>query len=132
MSADLPASHLDLLSQPLPATLATIGADGQPQLTALWFLLDDGLIKISLNSSRQKLKNLQSRQIATLFIIDPENTQRTLEVRAEVELVKDTNYEFTDRVIAHYGNLFDPRDVDRPGEERWIVTLHPTRVNAKN
>jgi PPOX class probable F420-dependent enzyme len=130
MSTEFPASHLDLLSSPHVGALSTIGADGIPQVTALWYLLDDGVVKISLNSSRQKLKNLQARPIGTLFIIDPANPGRTIEIRANVELTRDVDYEFTDRVIANYGNLFNARDIDRPGEQRWVVTLHPTRVNV--
>ena len=35
-----PESHQDLLKAEV-ATLATIGHDGYPQVTALWFLFDD-------------------------------------------------------------------------------------------
>jgi PPOX class probable F420-dependent enzyme len=130
MSTDFPASHLDLLSSPYTGVLSTIGSNGTPQVTALWYLFDEGVVRISLNSSRQKLKNLQARPIGTLFIIDPSNAGRTIEIRAHVELTRDIDYEFTDRVVAHYGNLFAAREIDRPGEERWIVTLHPTKVNV--
>jgi PPOX class probable F420-dependent enzyme len=130
MSAEFPASHLDLLTSPNTAALSTVGKDGVPQVTALWYLLDDGLVKISLNSSRQKLKNLQATPIGTLFIIDPSNPGRTIEIRANIELTPDVDYEFTDRVIANYGNLFNARDIDGPGDQRWVVTLHPTRVNV--
>ena len=36
----VPASHLDLLETPT-AILGTIGPDGRPQLTAIWYLVDD-------------------------------------------------------------------------------------------
>jgi general stress protein 26 len=56
----VPESHQDLLKADV-AMLATIGQDGYPQVTALWFLLDDdGTIKLSLNTTRQKVKNLQA------------------------------------------------------------------------
>ena len=38
----LPDSHQDLLDARGAAALATIGADGQPQVTAVWFIVDDG------------------------------------------------------------------------------------------
>jgi hypothetical protein len=53
----IPQSHEDLL-QLEAASLATIGPDGFPQVTALWFLYEDGKIKISLNETRQKTKKL--------------------------------------------------------------------------
>src|SRR5262249_40352840 len=52
-----PESHRDLLDAPV-AMLATQSANGYPQVTALWFLYEDGEIKLSLNTARQKVKNL--------------------------------------------------------------------------
>jgi hypothetical protein len=40
-----PESHLDLLDQQV-ASLATIDDDGFPQLTEVWFLLDQGELKL--------------------------------------------------------------------------------------
>lgn len=48
----IPESYQDLLKTDV-AMLATIGQDGYPQVTALWFLCDDGTIKLSLNTARQ-------------------------------------------------------------------------------
>ena len=48
-----PDSHKDLLDAQV-ATLATLGGDGAPQLTEVWFLHDDGEVKLSLNSGRLK------------------------------------------------------------------------------
>ena len=58
--ANIPASHHDLLRNDV-AVLTTIGSDGFPQVTALWFLADEqGTVRLSLNTSRQKVKNLQT------------------------------------------------------------------------
>jgi len=63
--ATIPDSHRDLLDAPV-ATLATVGADGRPQLSAVWFLADDDGVRLSLNNSRQKTKNLNNNSAATL------------------------------------------------------------------
>lgn len=45
-----PETHHDLL-QTNVAMLATIGRNAYPQVTAIWFLLDDdGMIRLSLNT----------------------------------------------------------------------------------
>ena len=127
----IPESHRDLL-QTSVALLTTIGADSYPQTTALWFLYDDdGLIKLSLNNSRQKSKNLLANPQATFFIIDPANPGRTLEVRARAEVAPDADYAFATKLGAKYGGA-DLRRMDRPGERRFVVTLYPVRVNAIN
>jgi hypothetical protein len=50
--------------------LATIGPDGFPQVTALWFLYDAaaGVVRFSLNTTRQKTKNLRARPAAAFLV----------------------------------------------------------------
>jgi PPOX class probable F420-dependent enzyme len=124
----VPESHRDLLRAPV-ATLATVGRDGYPQVTALWFLLDeDGQVKLSLNTTRQKLKNLRAHPECTLFILDLANPARTLEIRARAELSPDPDYAFADKLGRKYGA--DLRRMDRPGEGRVVVILRPIKINA--
>jgi len=123
-----PETHRDLLKTDV-AILATIGPDGYPQVTALWFLLDeDDEVKLSLNTSRKKVKNLQTHPECTLFILDRANPLRTLEIRARAELSLDEDYSFADKVGNKYG--MDLRAIDQPGEQRVVVTLRPIKVNA--
>jgi len=123
-----PETHHDLLKSDV-AMLATVGRNGYPQVTAIWFLFDDdGMIRLSLNTARQKVKNLQARPECTLFIIDRANPGRTLEVRAHAELTPDPDYVFADRLGHKYGA--DVRKMDQPGEQRVAVTLRPVKVNA--
>jgi PPOX class probable F420-dependent enzyme len=126
--AIIPASHRDLLERCPIVTLATLGPDGFPQVSALWFLVDDGVIVASLNTSRQKVKNLERDPRATLFFIDPDNPYRTLEIRARAEITPDPDYAFADRVGAKYGaNL---RENDRPGETRVVIRFIPVKTNT--
>lgn len=127
----IPETHRDLLQTDV-AMLTTVGADGYPQTTALWFLLDDdGLIRLSLNSARQKTTNLRANPQVTFFVLDRANPMRTLEVRARAEVAPDPDYAFATKLGAKYGGV-DLRQMDRPGEERVVVTLRPVRVNAIN
>ena len=64
----IPESHRDLLDGEF-ATLATVGADGRPQLTEVWFLSEDGSVRVSINTSRQKPKNLSANPACTLFLL---------------------------------------------------------------
>jgi PPOX class probable F420-dependent enzyme len=128
MQAEVPESHKDLLQAPV-AVLATNGRGGQPQVSALWFLYDDDQIKLSLNNSRQKLKNLQRDPRCTLFILDPQNPYRTLEIRARAELTPDPDYALSAKVSQKYDNA-DFRKMDQPGQSRYLVTLEPLKYNT--
>ncbi len=127
MTATIPDSHLDLLSSDT-AILATVGPDGRPQLSAVWFLADGQTIRISLNSSRQKVKNLRDRTGLTFFILDPSRHSRYLEIRGDAEISEDPDYVFADLVGPKYGA--DLRTFDGPGQSRVVVTVRPVRVNA--
>jgi PPOX class probable F420-dependent enzyme len=127
--APFPESHQDLLNAAV-AMLATIGQDGYPQVTALWFLFDDdGVIKLSLNTTRQKVKNLQAHPECSFFILDTANPYRTLEVRARAEITPDLDYAFAMKLGAKYGGA-DLSTNDRPGETRVVVALQPIKVNT--
>jgi PPOX class probable F420-dependent enzyme len=128
----IPDSHKDLLQAEV-GILATVGKKGFPQVTALWFFYDetDGLVKISLNTVRQKVKNLRNNDQCTFFVLDTANTGRWLEIRARAELTPDPDYKFAERVSPKYGGV-DFRKIDKPGETRVRVTLHPVKVNVRS
>jgi PPOX class probable F420-dependent enzyme len=122
-----PQSHRDLLDAQF-ATLATVDREGLPQLTEVWFLHYDGELKLSLNSSRAKTKNLQERPACALLILDVANPYRYLEVRGRARLEADDDYTFADRVGEKYDA--DLRRHDGPGETRVVVTVEPVKVHA--
>jgi PPOX class probable F420-dependent enzyme len=124
----VPESHADLLRTDV-VMLATFGPDGYPQVTATWFLLDDdGLVKLSLNTTRQKVKNLQAHPECTAFFLDLANPYRTLEIRARAEIHPDDDYTFADKMGKKYGA--DLRTMDQPGQKRVVIVLQPVKVNT--
>ena len=124
----VPDAFADLLDTPI-ATLATIGPDGRPQLSAVWFLHEDGELKVSLHATRQKTKNLRRNPAINLFVLDPQNPMRYLEVRGDADIADDTDYAFATRVGAEYGGA-DLRQLDGDDQRRVVVTVRPTRVVA--
>jgi PPOX class probable F420-dependent enzyme len=122
-------THGDLLGAPGIAILSTITPAGAIQSTALWYLVDGGELKISLSDARKKLRNLQGNPNATFFLLDPANPFRFVEIRATVTIEPDTDFAFRSKVGAQYGA--DIASFDKPGDQRFVVTLHPTTVNAQ-
>ena len=124
----VPEAFRDLLEAPI-ATLGTIGPDGRPQLSAVWFLADGDELKVSLHARRQKKKNLRRNPAVNLFILDPQNPMRYLEVRGDAELTDDPDYAVATKVGAKYGGA-DLRQVDGDDQHRVVVTISPRRVVA--
>ena len=84
-------------------------------------------MKISLNTARQKVKNLQADPKASFIILEPENSYKYLELRGDAEVAPDDDYAFADKLGAKYGGA-DLRERDHPGDTRVVVTIKPTRV----
>jgi PPOX class probable F420-dependent enzyme len=124
----IPDSHRDLLDGQF-ATLATIGANGIPQLTEVWFLYDEGEVKTSLNTARLKTRNLRKRPECSLFLLDLTNPYRYVDIRGRAQIEPDDDYTFATKLSAKYGGA-DLREHDGPGESRVVVTIVPDNVFA--
>jgi PPOX class probable F420-dependent enzyme len=127
MTSSVPDSHLDLLAASV-ATLATVGPDGRPQLSAVWFLAEKGVVRVSLSTSRQKTRNLQANPAVNLFILDLANPFRYLEIRGDAQIEPDDDYSFASMVGSKYSA--DLREMDGPGQSRVAVTIRAARINA--
>jgi PPOX class probable F420-dependent enzyme len=125
----IPESHQDLVSTAgRVGTLSTVGADGTPQVTALWYLLDGDVVRMSVVRSRQKTKNLLAHPQATMFFSDPSNPYRTLELRGTVSVEDDADVTFLGRLLSNYGTDLDSFPGEK--EDRVVLTLTPTHATT--
>jgi PPOX class probable F420-dependent enzyme len=129
LTPTVPESHRDLLDSRF-ATLATVGPDGRPQVSEVWFLAEDDAVRVSLNVTRQKTKNLVANPVISVLLLDLANPLRYLELRGDAEVTPDDDYSFADRLAAKYGEGVDLRQMDAPGQTRVVVTVKPVRVVA--
>jgi PPOX class probable F420-dependent enzyme len=124
----IPDTHTDLLDAQV-ASLTTLGSDGGPQSSIVWFLFDDGELRVSLSDARAKTKHLLKRPQVSLLIVDPENPYRYIDFRGTAVVEPDPDYVFADKVGAKYGGA-DLRERDQPGDKRLRVTISDPKVYA--
>lgn len=133
--AVLPADHLDLLDAPLVAALATRLPSGFPQTQPVWYVKDGNDILVNTTLQRRKGRNLLADPRATLLIIDPVDSSRWIEVRADVDLSTQDAEQALDALTRtytghthYYGEIypFDQRNL----ETRVIARLHPRAVHC--
>jgi PPOX class probable F420-dependent enzyme len=72
------------------ANLATINADGTPQVTPVWFDWDGRHVRINSAKGRVKDKNLRRTPSVALSIQDPDNPYRYVQIRGRVTSVTET------------------------------------------
>ena len=123
----LPAEYLDLLDAPLVAVLASIGPDGMPHASPVWYVHDGEAIWVSTTDDRQKYRNLRDRPRAAFTVVDPVQGLRYLELRSGVTISPDPTGELRDRVARRYG-FEDGAAFDPPGAVRVAVRLDPRQV----
>ena len=69
----IPDSHVHLLNSKALLFLATTMKDGSPQVSPLWFSVDDDFILVNSAKGRIKDKNMRRNEKVSLAIVDPDN-----------------------------------------------------------
>ena len=80
----VPERYRDLLESRALGHLATIGADGRPQVNPVWFIADGEHVRVSVKQETVKFRNLEARPWAAISIADSARSERSLELRGEV------------------------------------------------
>ena len=86
---EIPHIYLDLLLQKKAfAHLATVMLDGSPQNTPVWFDYTDGKIRVNSARGRTKVRNMKVGAKVALSIMDPDNSDRYVQLRGAVTRVR--------------------------------------------
>jgi PPOX class probable F420-dependent enzyme len=125
----IPDSHRRLAEAAGIAVLSTFGPDGFPQSTAIGYLLDEDVFRITVSSGKQKLRNLRRKPECNLFVLDVANPHRTLEVRGRAELIADDDFAWATKIAESLGSSLDEvRRITPPGEQRFCIAVHPVKT----
>ena len=131
MATTIPASHADLLNSKLAfAQLATVNADGSPQVTPVWVDYDGTHVIVNTARARVKSKNLERNPRVALAISDPANPYRYVGIQGRVvEMTEQGADAHIDKMTKKYMNQ-DTYPFRRPGEVRVMVKIAPEKVHA--
>ena len=132
MATTIPASHADLLqtTKPAFAQLATLNADGSPQVTPVWVDYDGTHLLVNTARGRVKTKNLERNPRVAVSISDPENPYRYVGIQGRVvEMTEKGGDAHIDKMAKKYLNK-DSYPFRQPGEVRVIVKIAPEKVHT--
>lgn len=130
MSA-IPEGFSDLLTTKKAfASLATINADGTPQVTPVWFDWDGSRIRINTAKGRVKDKNLRRTPTMALSIVDPDNPYRYVQIKGRVAAVTESGADAHIDALSKKYLGQDRYPYRKPGEARVIFTIAPDRVQT--
>ncbi len=125
----IPESHADLLTKNVFWHVATIGPDGEPQVTPVWGDWDGKHFVFSLTTGRQKFENLERDPHIAISGTDPENPYRYLEMRgAVISVDNDSSNAFIDSMAKKYMGV-DEYPFHQPGDHRVVMVIQPSHTS---
>ena len=128
MATTIPESFKDLFNKVAFAHLATVMADGRPQVTPVWFSFDGTHFWVNSAKGRLKDKNMRRNKYVALSIQDPDNPYRYLEVRGKVvDITESGAREHIDSLAKKY---LDKDKYPVPDEVRVIYKIKPERIST--
>ena len=130
MSA-IPEAFTDLLTTKKAfANLATVNADGTPQVTPVWFDWDGRHIRVNTARGRVKDRNLRRTPAMSLAIMDPDNPYRYVQIKGRVAAVTETGADTHIDSLAKKYLGQDRYPYRKAGEVRVTFSIAPERVQT--
>ena len=127
-----PDAFKDLLADETRAFvyLATIMADGSPQVTPVWFNVSGEYILINSARGRLKDRNMRARPRVALVIADPKDPYRYVQVRGSV--VEITSEGARDHIDALAWKYQGQQKYSGPlDQERLIYKIQPEKIQLR-
>ncbi len=128
--SDISEHLLAILEGPYTGVLTTLFADGSPQNTPVWFLLDGDDILFSTTAGKQKLLNIARDPRASFAIYNPTNNMSYIEVRGTITVSDDPTANTRDRIVQKHGYV-DGSSFDPPETQRFTLRLSPTKITGR-
>jgi PPOX class probable F420-dependent enzyme len=129
----IPESHRDLLTGCAHGVLTTLMPDGQPQSSLVWVDYDGECACVNTTRERQKARNMAADTRVSLLVVDPDDTNRYLLIRGNVDLIEDGALEHLDRLTRRYtrhpcfyGYVYPAEQASL--ETRVICRIHDDKV----
>jgi PPOX class probable F420-dependent enzyme len=126
----IPQSYRDLFDKKAFAHLATVGADGAPQVTPVWIDYDGSHIRFNTARGRVKTRNLERNPRVALSVQDPENPYRYVQVRGRVAEMTEKDADAHIDALAKKYLGQDRYPHRQPGEVRVMVKVVPEKIQS--
>ncbi len=130
MPATLSEGVRKLFQEPNLAHLATLMADGSPQVTPVWVDLEDGRILVNTAEGRVKPRNVRRDPHVAISIYRQDNPYSAAFIRGRVV---DIRQEGADELIDKLAKKYLGQDrypYLQPGEQRVLLVIEPEQVSS--
>jgi PPOX class probable F420-dependent enzyme len=120
-----------IFAKPVLAHVASLGPEGEPNVTPVWVELDGDDIVINTALGRAKARNLASDSRVAVTLSDPDDAQTAIAVRGTVVgFTTDGADVVIDRLAKKYLGT-DSYPFRKLGEIRVTVRIRPDRISMQ-
>jgi len=116
-----------LVARPLLANIATVDAEGRPQLTPVWIDLVGEDLAFNTAKGRAKATNLSNNPHVAVSVVDPDDPYNVVVVRGKVEGTEDGADAFIDSLAKKYLGV-DTYPMRQPGEVRVTYVVKADKI----
>ncbi|MGP8059439.1 MAG: PPOX class F420-dependent oxidoreductase [Acidimicrobiales bacterium] len=117
-----------LVARPVIATVATVAADGSPQVTPVWIETDGDDLVFNTARGRVKERNLERDPRVAVTVIDPDDSYNVLVAVGRVVSMETEGADaHIDKLAKKYLGV-DEYPMRTEGEVRTIVRVRPDRI----
>ena len=127
MTTTLTKNARALIQRPVIANVATVDADGRPQVTPVWIDLDGDDLLFNTAKGRTKVNNLEKNPHVAVSIVDPDNSYNVVVVRGTAEGTEKGADAHIDSLAKKYLDV-DTYPMRQPGEVRVTYRVHAANV----
>ncbi len=119
------------LSKPHIADLATVRPDGSPHVAPVWFLYENGVIKVLAETSSVKVRNLKGESRVSVSIATDQRPYEYVIVNGVAEISEGDISDILRRISVHYQGL---EEGERYAEktlrelELCLITIRPSKL----
>jgi len=132
MSIQLSESQKQILLDKSFVHLATVNADGSPQVSPVWVDFDGQNLIVNSEQRRLKVRNMKRDPRVSLSVTDPQNPYRYMEIRGRVlEISVDQDGTVIDKLAKKYLGQ-DKYPFNQPGDVRLTFKIEPLKVAGIN
>lgn len=127
MTAQLSQKARALIQRPVIANVATVDADGGPQVTPVWIDLDGDDLVFNTAKNRVKSVNLSHNRQVAISIVDPDDPYNVVVVRGTAQPTEEGADAHIDSLAKKYLGV-DSYPMRREGEVRVKYRVHADKV----
>jgi PPOX class probable F420-dependent enzyme len=122
-----------LESMKVPGVLSTLGKNGAPITSAVWFGFLEGDILVSTPATRPKARNARADPRVSFIVDSKERPYRGVAIEGEAEVLEDPDRSLVRAIAERYLGPDLPRETaERLAIPRVALRIRPRRVRPWN